>query len=257
MQSINKKALIISIILALFSVFLIFNYLKGSPSKPQNVSYIYTFVAAKTLQPNQMITDSDIKQIKIERDYLNTNAVQNKSNIIGKRLKDRIIEGEQILADRLVGDDKSKMAYVISEGKRAVSININEQSGVSFLPMPGDFVDVAASFDAEDVQNGAVLMHYPKISKIILENIEVLAVGGKIDAADKRSSDPKTVTLAVTPQEAEKLVYASDYATIRLALRRSGDAADANTNGVTRSDVTPNKGVTSSTGTASTSGIKK
>jgi len=83
--------------MALFTSFLIYIYIKKATTKVDVVEYINVYIAAKTLPPRHKIADTDLKQVKVTRDYLNVKAVLNKDDIIGKRLKDSIIEGEQIL----------------------------------------------------------------------------------------------------------------------------------------------------------------
>jgi len=244
MESVNKKIVLISVILAIFTSFLVYTYIRKMTAKPETVEYINVYVAAKTLPSKYKIIDSDIIQTKITRELLNSKAVLNKADIVGRRLKDSIIEGEQILKDRLVDDSKTSLAYSVPQGKRAVSINVNEQIDVSNLIRPGDYVDVVASFDKEEIEDASVKTIYPRITKIIIENVQLLALGqDQLVADEKISVLPKTITLAVNSQDVEKLVYASEYAVLRLSLRPVEDNKNLNTAGVIRSDVVPERGV--------------
>lgn len=244
MESVNKKVILIALIMALFTSFLVYTYIKKATTKAEVVEYINVYVAANTLAPGSKINDADLKQVKVTRDYLNSKAVLNKADIVGKRLKDRIIAGEQILRDRLVDGDKVALAYNVPEGMRAVSINVDEQINVSNLVRPGDFVDVIGNFDQEQVEDKSNTILYPKVSKIVLQNIQVLSIGQEQVVADDKPKDvPKTVALAVTPQDAEKLVYVSHYFKLRLALRAVGDHTIVNTEGEIRQDMATNKGV--------------
>jgi pilus assembly protein CpaB len=168
MDRVNKKILIISILLAAFTSFLAYIYIKNVTSRQETVEYVTVYVAAKTLPARHKITDGDLAEAKVTREYLNPKAVLNKADIVGKRLKDSVIEGEQILRDRLVGNSDLTLAYNIPEGMRAVSININDQSNVSHLVRPGDFVDVIASFESEEEEEGENRKIYPRITKIVL-----------------------------------------------------------------------------------------
>lgn len=245
METVNKKIAVISIIMALFTCLLVYLYIKKSTTvKPETVQYVDVYIAAKTLPARHKITDADIRQTRVVKDLLHPKAVQDRTEIVGKRLKERIIEGEQILRDRLVDEGSFIMSYNLPYGKRAVSINVNDQINVSNLVRPGDFVDVIASFEKEEEEEGDTKIIYPRITKIIIQNVEVLALGqdqtvqeGKIEEA------PKTVTLAVTPEQAETLVYASEFGMLRLALRPLDDGSTVNTGGIIRSDITKDKGV--------------
>jgi len=244
MESVNRKIIVISIVLALFTAFLVYLYIKNSTTKNEVVEYINVYVAAKTLPAKYKITDADLKQVKVTKEYLNSKAVLNKADIVGKRLKDSVIEGEQILRDRLIGESRLALAYSIPEGKRAVSINVNDQTDVSHLIRPGDFVDIIASFEKEDVEDAFNKTIFPRITRTIIQNVEVLALGQDQAIADEKIKEPPgTVTLAVSAEEAESLVYASEYAVIRLALRPVDDNGETNTKGIMRNDLTPGKGV--------------
>lgn len=244
MESVNRKVILLAVIMALFTSFLIYFYIKSVTSKPNVIEYINVYVAAKTLPPKHQIIEEDLKQVKVTREYLNVKAVINKADIVGKRLKDRIIEGEQILKDRLVDDNKLTLAYNVPEGKRAVSINVTDQVNVSNLLRPGDFVDIIASFEREETEEGTNKVVYPRITKTIIQNVQILALGqDQVITGEKIAETPKTVTLAVSLQDCEKLVYSSEYASIRLALRPVDDSANTDTQGIIRSDIVPQKGV--------------
>lgn len=244
MDRVNKKILIISILLAAFTSFLAYIYIKNVTSRQETVEYVTVYVAAKTLPARHKITDGDLAEAKVTREYLNPKAVLNKADIVGKRLKDSVIEGEQILRDRLVGNSDLTLAYNIPEGMRAVSININDQSNVSHLVRPGDFVDVIASFESEEEEEGENRKIYPRITKIVLQNIQVLALGQDMSvASEKLSEPPKTITLAVTPQDAENLVYINEYAVIMLALRPADSDEKVNTQGTILDDIVTGKGI--------------
>lgn len=244
MEGHNRKVILIALIMALLASCFIYIYIKQMTVKPEvKITYINVYIAAKTLPAKYMITDKDLKLIKVTKEYLNPQAVLNKDSIVGQRLKDRIIEGEQILKDRLVDQNNSTLNFNIPKGKRAVSVNINEQIGVSDLMRPGDYVDVIVSLDKEEVDLSTEKHIHPRTSKLIIQNVELLALGQLQSVADEVLKDlPKTATLAVTPQEAEKLVYASDFGAIRIALRGTEDYGTVDTQGIIRSDLVSERG---------------
>ncbi len=244
MESVNKKVILIAVIMALITTFLVYFYINTKTTKPQDaVEKTSVFVAAKTLPPKHKIAEGDIREERIAREYSNPKAVKSRNEIVGKLVKDTIIEGEQILKERLVSDNKTNLVYNVPEGKRAVSINVNEQIGVANLVRPGDYVDIVASFEREEVMDGSNKTAYPRISKIVLQNLLILALGREQTVPeDKVPEMPATITLAVTPAEAEKLVYVTEYASVRMALRPVGDGKGAVTSGVTRNDLTAEKG---------------
>jgi pilus assembly protein CpaB len=243
MESVNKKVILIAIVLSIFTSLLIYVYITNATAKPDAIDGVNVFVAARTLPAKYKITDSDIKQVKISGELLNSKAVTNKTDIIGKRLKESIIEGEQILRERLIDENNTLLSYNIPEGKRAVSINVGEQTAVSNLLRPGDFVDVVASFEKDENENAGGKTASPRITKIIIQNVEILSLGQEQVVTDEKLKEgPKTVSLAVNTLEVEKLIYASEYGILRLALRPSDDNDSINTQGAIREDIVPAKG---------------
>jgi pilus assembly protein CpaB len=244
MESVNKKVVMIALILSLLTTLLIYAYINRAAARPAAVEDASTvYVAVKTMPPKYKITEADIRQVRISTEMINSRAVLDKSAILGKRLKETVVEGEQIILDRLAGEEDASLSFAIPEGMRAVSINVNDQTDVSGLVRPGDFVDVVASFEREEVQGQDSMTVYPRITKIILQDVEILALGRNMSANGEQAAEaPTTATLAVSPQDAEKLVYASEYAILRLALRGAGDKSRINTSGIIREDSVPDRG---------------
>ncbi|KNY25095.1 Flp pilus assembly protein CpaB [Pseudobacteroides cellulosolvens] len=242
METVNRKIILVALFMAFITTFLIYFYIKDASTKTQIVKEdkVRVFVASKDLAVKQKITEGDLRAEDIPAKLTNKKAIKDKKDIIGKMTRDAILEGEQILSDRLVSDDKTDLVYNVPEGKRALSININEQIAVSNLIRPGDYVDIIANFEKEEMEDKNDIIIYPRMTKTALENILVLALGQEqiIEKDDKTSQSAKTVTFALTPEEAERLVYVSEFATIRLALRSVGDNNTKKTQGVTRIDVT-------------------
>ncbi|MCR4427582.1 MAG: Flp pilus assembly protein CpaB, partial [Firmicutes bacterium] len=140
-----------------------------------------------------------------------------------------IASGQEILVKSLVGEEKrlTRLAYAVPVGKRAVSVQVDDVSGVSGMLRPGDRVDVLGTFD---VPGGAGQPFSG--TTIFLQNIEVLAVGQSLsDAAPAEGGGAGgkygTVTLAVTPADARPLTLVSERARIRLALRSPVDEGRA------------------------------
>jgi pilus assembly protein CpaB len=244
METVNRKIILIALFMSFVTTFLIYFYIKGGTVKNQIVKEdtVKVFVASKTLPVKHKIVEGDFVIKDVPNNFVNKSAVKDEKGIIGKMTRDTILEGEQIVSDRLVGDDKMDLVYNVPEGKRALSINVNEQIAVSNLIRPGDYVDVIANFEKEEIEDRNDIIIYPRMTKTALENVLVLALGQEqnieMEKDAKASETARTVTFALTPEEAERLVYISEFATLRLALRSVGDTGTKKTQGVTRTDVT-------------------
>lgn len=244
MEWINKKIILLAIILSLFTSLFIYSYINRVTKTTKPTDLVKVYVAAKTIPSRAMISAADVKEIEIDKKYVLPGAYQNKAEIIGKRVKDPVLEGEQILKDRLADEAKMNLSYSIPEGKRAVSINVNEASVVANFIRPGDYVDIVGTFEKEDVTEADKKIVYPKITKVVLQNVMVLGIGqdNHIPEGESKKDIPKTVTLAIDTQDTEKLVYSSEVGVLRLALRPVGDTQNVQTGGVIRKEITGDKG---------------
>jgi pilus assembly protein CpaB len=124
------------------------------------------------------------------------------------------------------------LSSVIPEGYRAMTVKVDDVVGVSGFIMPGTLVDIVVV-----IQPPKGTANEEMISKIVLQNIKVLASGQNID---KPKNDReversiKAVTLQVTPEQAEKLALASSEGKLQLVMRNSVDQADEQTSGANK-----------------------
>lgn len=140
-------------------------------------------------------------------------AVSEPQEVLGRIVKAEIARDEPILDDRLFPRDLTGapgiMSVMVPPGKRAMAVGVNEVIGVSGFILPKDRVDVIATKTDQAT----------KSTETILQNIEVLAVGKRLEQVGKENIEVPTVTLAVTPQEAERLALALQEGKIHIALR--------------------------------------
>ncbi len=126
------------------------------------------------------------------------------------------------------------LAYVVPDGMRAVTVALDSVIGVAGFLKAGDHVDVLATFDLDGMSGTAV-------TRTVLQDVELLAIGPEVVPEEvgkplgERAARPKeqpNATLAVRPEDAERLTLAESKGKLRLALRRSGDSAKLWLNGV-------------------------
>jgi pilus assembly protein CpaB len=133
-----------------------------------------------------------------------------------------MVENEPILEENLAPKEGGAgLAVVIPEGQRALSVRVDDVVAVAGFVVPGTMVDVLVTGDVPGGNNS--------ITKVVLENIRVLAAGQKIE--QDREGKPQTVTvvtLQVTPDQANTLTMASTEGKIHLALRNTVDNKEVN-----------------------------
>jgi pilus assembly protein CpaB len=141
-----------------------------------------------------------------------------------------VLKGEPIVANKLAAlGEKGGLSAMLRDGKRAVTVKVNEVVGVAGFALPGNYVDVMVN-----TQDGSENL----ISKIVLERIQVLAVAQDIGVVE--SSKPKVVnavTLEVTPHQAEQIDLARSVGTLSLVLRSQLDTDLVVTTGARKIDL--------------------
>ncbi|MDZ7270032.1 MAG: Flp pilus assembly protein CpaB [candidate division KSB1 bacterium] len=151
--------------------------------------------------------------------------------VVGRVVRYEILAGDPITERKLapVGSRKG-LSSVIPPGKVAMTVGVNVVSGVSGFILPGCRVDVIVTTSTGYSKETAK-------TKIILQNVEVVAV----DQETKRESDSpmsvQAVTLLVTPEEAEKLALASTEGKLQLILRNAADSLRHETKGASLTEL--------------------
>jgi pilus assembly protein CpaB len=157
--------------------------------------------------------------MKVPVEYIHSLAIREKNEAIGKITNTSIAQGEQILQKKLVelGEVNYGLSYAVPVGKRAVTVAVDDVSGVAGLIKPGDKVDVAAVINLPKVGEQREVPN----ALVVLQDLQILAVGATMEdkTSKKEPLDYKNITLAVTVEESRPLILASQKGTIRLMLR--------------------------------------
>lgn len=149
----------------------------------------------------------------------------------GRVITGPLLRGEPLLQARLAAQGETGgLSALLQEGRRAVTVKVNEIVGVAGFALPGNFVDVMVH--TTDPQN-------QPISRIVLERIRVMAVAQDAGAQDNKPRVVNAVTLEVTPEQAERMDLARSVGTLSLVLRSQGDTAPVATQGARKRDVLP------------------
>ena len=131
----------------------------------------------------------------------------------------------------------SGFAAAIPAGMRAMTVAVNVVSGVSGFILPHARVDVLATVSSTGDKEEST-------TTTILENLEVLAVDQTVDTKGDEPITVKSVTLLVTPEQAEKLALGSYEGKLQLVLRNTADQEEAAPSGVRLKElITKNKPV--------------
>jgi pilus assembly protein CpaB len=143
--------------------------------------------------------------------------------------------GEPVLESRLapVGT-KGGLSAVVPEGKRAMTVRVNDVIGVAGFALPGTYVDIMVNTQQDGAQRND---QDHTVSKIVLERILVLAVAQEADRDGTKPKVVSAVTLEVAPKQAEILDLARSVGTLSLVLRNQADPKPAETAGATKAQM--------------------
>ncbi|MEN8189058.1 MAG: Flp pilus assembly protein CpaB [Thermodesulfobacteriota bacterium] len=184
-------------------------------------------VCAADIAAGTVIEKDDLMVLKInEQTICDANKISDPGQIINRKAQYKIYKGEWIVPERLY--NISKVSSVMAKDKRAFRLWLDQTRGLIGLIEPGSMVDVLAVLPGESGQQ--------KVSKIVLQNIRVLAVANRLiknspatenmpddsrKQKEKQSKTPKvtTITLEVTPEQALDLALVMETGKIHLALR--------------------------------------
>lgn len=228
----QKLILAGSIVFALLAFFLSHKYIDAQRAKLYAGAKQIQVLAANTrLSKGSLIKPQDLQAKKefesaVGRDIFE--ATEENLKRIYNRVLQRPLEPGEVLRWSDIDQTSqrySSLAEAIPDNQRlrAIAIPVSADSAVANLITPFDHVDVIGSFTEIDPENPAV---EKMTTRTILQNIDVLATGmdynkGSPNRSSRLNRGYSTVTLAVTPREAELLVFIlKTKGELSLALRR-------------------------------------
>jgi pilus assembly protein CpaB len=243
----NKAIIIVAIIavvLAGIAAWQVSEYLKKNKPE-QSIQTQNIIVAATELPTGSTIKDpAQIKTVGWPVSSLPPGSIQNSSQVVGRVTITNISAGEPITDGKLLPvGATSVMTYIIPAGHRAITVAVNEVAGVAGFLNPGNHVDVVLTVQPTGSQE--------PLSKIVLQNVPILAIGQIIQHKEDKPVIVPTVTVDLTPDDAEKLVIAASKGSLQMLLRNVTDTGVVEVKAVTI------KNVLGSTVTAPVSGAEK
>src|ERR1700720_3240933 len=181
---------------------------------------VQVVVASMDLPLGSRIELGEVKMARWSADSVPEGSYTDPKQVIGSYVKNSLVANEPIVQAKLFTGDKTAgvMPLLIPFGMRAVSVPVDEVSDIAGFVLPHTRVDVLVATQGEGSGAGD-----KAFSKVILQNVEVLAVAQEVEQKKDEPQIVKVVTLLVTPQESERLALASHSGTLRLAMRNYND----------------------------------
>lgn len=232
----NKRlilALTGAVICGLLGVLLVTQYLASVQNFQKDLGNVV--VAKAEIPVGAKITADQLALAPIPNGSAPEGAYRTLDQVAGRVAVIPIGVREPITNNKLAPEGEGAgLGVLIPEGYRAMTVKVDEIVGVSGFVQPGSFVDVVAVI----VPLGANAAQGP-ISKIVLQNIKVLASGARMDSPEneREPNNVGAVTLLVTPEQAEKLVLATGEGRLQLVMRNYTDQEDTRTAGANKSSL--------------------
>jgi pilus assembly protein CpaB len=233
----NKRALAVmavAVLFGLFAVVLASRWLLMQPSA--NSGRIV--VAGADINLGQRLAPEMLKLVEWPADSVPKGAFSDPQKLAGRVLRSSVLVGEPVSEAKLAPSGTvGGLSALIAEGKRAITVRVNDVIGVAGFALPGTFVDIIVSTQKDPPADGS--RRDESISKIVLERILVLAVAQEVNRDETKPRVVNAVTLEVTPEQAEKLDLARSVGTLSLALRNQIDPQPVQTEGATKLTLLP------------------
>src|SRR5215207_2638190 len=226
----NKRLLFVlagAAVFGLLAAVSVSRYLSNAQAFSRNMSEV---VVAKVEIPlGTTIVAEQLTKVQLPSGAIPDGAFNTPEKLVNRVAVVNIAAREPVTDFKLAPEGSAGgLSSVIPEGYRAMTVKVDDVIGVAGFLRPGAMCDVLTVIE----QAGDLGKRNP-ISKIVLQNVKVLASGQNIDKPkDQREAEQvKAVTLQVTPDQAEKLALASTEGKLRLVMRNSIDQGDEQTEG--------------------------
>jgi pilus assembly protein CpaB len=229
----NKRFLVVltgALVFGLLTAISVSRYLSSAQAYNKNLNQV---VVAKVAIPlGTKIIAEQVSVVQLPKDSVPDGTFESADKLVGRVAITNIAPREPVTETKLAPEGTAGgLSAVIPEGYRAMTVKVDDVVGISGFIQPGALVDVVVVIDPADAREGQ-----GPISKIVLQNIKVLANGQNIDQPknEREVTSVRAVTLQVTPEQAEKLALSATEGKLQLVMRNSIDQDDEVTPGVNK-----------------------
>ncbi len=195
--------------------------------------YEQIVVAAANMSLAETVTSQHVKLVPWPKASVPEGALRSLQEAEGRAVRASIFAGEPLIEGKLAPGLAGKggiMSMLVPEGQRGVTIKLDEAVRESGFLLPNSRVDVLVSMPKAPGSS-------EKIAKVILQDVTVLAAGQTVELRDNKPVTNTTVTLALTPQQTERLAVAQAEGKLMLVQRNLRDTQFVRTAGATPSSL--------------------
>jgi len=222
----NTRAIWMLAVSCLLGVLVVF--MVGSQVSQPAIASTKVVVASADLELGSKLNPQVLSIIEWPRGSAPAGTFADLKDVQGRIVKTSLTRGEAILSNKLapVGS-AGGLSAVIANGKRAMTVRVNDVVGVAGFALPGNYVDILVNARQDKEKGGDA----KSITKTVLEHVLVLAVAQEAGRDDTKPKLVNAVTLELSPAEAEKIDLARNIGTLSLVLRNQIDKTPVTTVG--------------------------
>ena len=227
----NRTPIVIAIIIGVLAIFSVHSYVKRVEQTSKDKLKGTPVVAAKVkISAGVELTMEMFAPKEVPEQFIPAQAIKGSAElkqILGRKLRVPVKAGQIVLWSDLVSEDKTGLSSAIPAGEGAFTVTISK--GIkSGLIQPNDHIDVIGSFampkPAQTIPNSSATWRQGSdmVNVVLLQNVTVLALGDSFGAARAAGGSGGDVTLSLTLQESQLLMFASAHGELGAVLRRDG-----------------------------------
>ena len=237
MRTNNIVILLLALAMGGIAAFLARNWLQAHTRAANGDVPVGTIVvAAKPLAFGVALGGDNVTEIPWGANVLPEGVFVTKDDLLreGRRVVlSALAANEPILRSKVSGPGRARVAILaLQEGQRAVTVRVDDVRGVAGFILPGDFVDVVLIKTEEE------RIRHENYSEILLHRVKVLAIDQIAGERQEQPTVAKAVTLEVTPEQAQKILLATNVGKLSLILGQPEEGIAAPGRRITERDLT-------------------
>ena len=226
--------LTVAVVTAGLAAFGVMRVIQNMPVREVEVAHRQVVVAAANLTMGTRLQPTELKLVAWPDSSPVEGTFADPQEVVNRGLIEAVAENEPIRERQLAPlEAGAGLSTVIPEGMRAISVRVNDVVGVAGFILPGSRVDVLVTITDSSANNEPT-------ARAVVSNVQVLTAGTSLDQEKAKDGAPEpvsVVTLAVVPEDAERVTLAQNEGKITLALRNQLDTQQTETKGVKKRDL--------------------
>lgn len=248
----RQRMMVLAVFIGLAAAGGVYFYIQSvqKQAAQQQVKYVPVVMAKEAIPARTVIEEKFLDVKQLPEQAVTADMIRDSKEILGKVTTSAIIVGEIIQRPKIAEKGAGMgLSFIVPQGKRALSIKVDDVQGVAGLIKPGDFVDVLSTFDIVKQTTSSTNQAQPteSMAVTVLQNAQVLALDQMMEARPPEQEGKQVsggppaiytlVTLAVLPKEAERVHLLYQKGPVRLTLRPLREFSKISSSGTTLASI--------------------